>query len=96
MALVDNDRPCFVATKSSPKNDWRKHSVLFLGGSMKKPPELAGGHFGNCNKAHDMDSLYLAVHTHEPEEEVHYASVNDFVIGESEVLNKAVGDHSAS
>ena len=94
MALLDNDCQRFVATKRILKNDWRKYSVSFLGCSMKKPPELAGGHFGTCMKAHDMDSP-CSVHVHEPEEEIHYASVNDLVIGKSKVLNKAVGDHSA-
>jgi len=94
MALLDNDCQHFVATKRIVKNDWRKYSVSFLGCSIKKPPELAGGHFGYYVKAHDMDSP-CSVHVHEPEEEIHDASVNDFVIGKSKVLNEAVGDHSA-
>ena len=94
MALLDNDCQRFVATKRSPKNDWRKYRVSFLGCSMKKPPDLAGGRFGYCMKAHDMDSP-CSVLVHEPEEEIHYTSVNNFVIGKSKVLNKAVGDHSA-
>lgn len=81
-------RPAVVCRdKTAASRDWRKRTGSSFENCIKKPPELAGGHFGLQMRAHDMDFRRLAVHTNQAEEEVHNTSVNNFVVGKTKVLN---------